>query len=112
MLPAGEGQPPLLEVQPGGEGVVGRRFELYVRGVELCNGYVELTDAAEQRRRFDEEAGQRRALGKRPPVRDEEFLAALDSGMPECAGVALGLDRLVMLALGLDDIEKAVPFRD
>ena len=92
--------------------LVGRRFELYVHGVELCNGYQELTDAAEQRRRFDEEAGQRRALGKRPGVRDDEFLAALDAGMPECAGVALGLDRLVMLALGIDDIGRAVPFVD
>ena len=84
-------------------------FRTYLLSLD---GYQELTDAAEQRRRFDEEAGIRRALGKRAGVRDDEFLAALDSGLPECAGVALGLDRLVMLALGIDDIERVVPFVD
>jgi elongation factor P--beta-lysine ligase len=77
------------------------RFELYACGVELCNGYHELADPEEQRARIEAENRRREALGKeRYPV-DEAFLAALDAGLPDCAGNALGVDRLVLLVGGL-----------
>lgn len=87
-----------------------RRFELFVDQVELCNGYTELTDAAEQRRRFVSDLEIRRQMGKPLPPVDENFLAALESGMPACSGVALGLDRLFMLALGKKEIKDVVLF--
>jgi lysyl-tRNA synthetase class 2 len=75
------------------------RFELYVCGVELANGFGELTDPVEQRARFEAEMAEKERLyGERYPL-DEDFLAALDE-MPEACGVALGFDRLVMLATG------------
>lgn len=81
------------------------RFELYVCGVELANAFTELTDAAEQRARFTEEMAAKQArYGITYPL-DEDFLAALEFGMPEASGIALGFDRLVMLACGVDDIE-------
>ncbi len=89
---------------------VAHRFELYVRGVELCNGYWELTDAAEQQRRFEADNAQRRQAGKREMAADGHLLAALAQGLPDCAGVALGLDRLLMLKLGLEDIAAVLPF--
>ena len=83
------------------------RFELYACGVELANGFGELTDAAEQRRRFEAEMDEKeRVYGERYPL-DEDFLAALPH-MPEASGVALGLDRLVMLATGASRIEQVV----
>lgn len=89
-------------------GDTARRFELYVNGIELCNGYQELTDVREQRERFLSDAKKRRKMGKQVPKIDEDFLIALlKREMPECSGVALGLDRLYMLALGkknLDDV--------
>lgn len=87
-----------------------RRFELFVDQVELCNGYTELTDAEEQRRRFDADIEVRRRMGKPIPPVDERFLAALESGMPQCSGVALGLDRLFMLALGKKEIKDVILF--
>jgi len=87
---------------------VAERFELYVCGLELANAFGELTDAAEQRRRFAADQVKKRALyGKAYPV-DEDFLAALEHGLPECAGIALGFDRLVMLATDADDIEDVL----
>ena len=88
------------------------RFELYVNGIELCNGYEELTDASEQRKRFLEDIEKRKKMGKPIPKIDENFLAALKKGLPECSGVALGLDRLYMLALGKDDIGDVLLFRE
>lgn len=83
---------------------VAERFELYVCGVELANGFGELTDAAEQRRRFDAEMDEKqRVYGERYPV-DEDFLAALPH-MPPASGVALGFDRLVMLATGARSVD-------
>ena len=76
------------------------RFELYVNGIELCNGYEELINVKEQKARFLEDIEKRKSMGKPVPKIDEDFLAALEKGMPECSGVALGLDRLYMLALG------------
>ena len=87
-----------------------RRFELFVDKVELCNGYTELTDAKEQRRRFESDLEIRRGMGKSLPTLDERFLAALESGMPECSGVALGLDRLFMLAMDKENISEVVLF--
>jgi lysyl-tRNA synthetase class 2 len=83
------------------------RFELYAAGVELANGFGELTDPEEQRQRFEAEmAEKQRIYGQRYPL-DEELLAAL-ALMPEASGVALGLDRLVMLATGARRIEEVM----
>ena len=86
------------------------RFELYGRGMELANGYHELSDVAEQRRRFavDQQARGRRGL----PVNslDAHLLAALEAGLPDCAGVALGFDRVLMLALGAERIDEVLAF--
>ena len=78
--------------------------------MELCNGYTELTDAKEQRRRFDADLEIRRGMGKPLPPIDEHFLAALESGMPACSGVALGLDRLFMLAMNKKEIKDVILF--
>ena len=84
------------------------RFEVYVCGIELANAFGELTDAAEQRRRFVADQAKKQALyGETYPI-DEDFLAALDCGLPECAGIALGFDRLVMLLTGAEDIEDVL----
>ena len=86
---------------------VAERFELYACGVELANGFGELTDATEQRRRFEREMDEKeRVYGERYPL-DEEFLAAL-SQMPDASGVALGFDRLVMLVLGAPRIDAVI----
>jgi elongation factor P--(R)-beta-lysine ligase len=86
---------------------VAERFELYVCGVELANGFGELTDASEQRRRFESEMAEKeRIYGERYPI-DEEFLAAL-AQMPEASGVALGFDRLAMLATGSRKIDDVI----
>lgn len=89
---------------------VARRFELYGGGMELANGYLELTDAAEQRRRFEADLKRRGELGAEPLPIDEKLLAALDSGLPDCSGVALGFDRLLMLATGADSIDEVLSF--
>lgn len=91
---------------------VAKRFELYIENMELCNGYEELTDPAEQRRRFEADIAFRKAHGKPVPALDERFLSALEYGMPEASGVAMGLDRLFMLALGKKKIEEVVLFMD
>jgi lysyl-tRNA synthetase class 2 len=90
--------------------LVGHRFELYVHGVELANGYWELCDAQEQRRRFMADNRRRKATGLQEQPLDERLLAALAAGMPDCAGVALGLDRLLMLGTGIEDIRRVLAF--
>ncbi|HEY6477032.1 MAG TPA: amino acid--tRNA ligase-related protein, partial [Polyangia bacterium] len=85
------------------------RFELYARGLELANAFGELTDPVEQRRRFEAESGVRAARGKAVYPIDEALLEALPR-MPPTAGIALGLDRLIMLALGAGDISDVVAF--
>ncbi|MEH6608412.1 MAG: EF-P lysine aminoacylase EpmA [Halioglobus sp.] len=87
-----------------------RRFELYVDGLELANGYFELTDAGEQRSRFERDNEQRTLEGIEPRPLDEKLLAAMVAGIPDCSGVALGLDRLLMLREGLDDISQTLSF--
>jgi len=89
---------------------VGQRFELYVDGVELANGYCELTDPTEQRQRFEDDNQRRREAGIRELPIDEKLLAAMASGLPDCSGVALGIDRLLMLVTGIDDIGRVQSF--
>lgn len=87
---------------------VAQRFELYVNGLELANAFAELTDPAEQRRRFKHDMDlKQRLYGERYPL-DEDFLAALEFGLPECSGIALGVDRLVMLAAGVTNINDVL----
>jgi lysyl-tRNA synthetase class 2 len=90
------------------DGRVAERFELYACGLELANAFGELIDAREQRRRFEADMVlKERLYGVRYPI-DEDFLAALEAGMPESAGIALGVDRLVMLLAGAERIEEVL----
>ena len=102
-------QAALARIRPDAEPVA-ERFELYLGGMELANGFQELTDPGEQRRRFEADLRERsaRGLDRLPP--DERFLAALEAGMPEAAGVALGLDRLLMVATGSTHIDQVLAF--
>jgi elongation factor P--(R)-beta-lysine ligase len=86
------------------------RFELYAEGVELANGYVELANPAEQRRRFEADLAERKRRGLATPAVDERLLAALAEGLPSCAGVAMGFDRVAMLALGATSIADVMAF--
>ena len=89
---------------------VAERFEIYLDGIELANGYHELADAGEQARRFEADRTRRRELGRPDTVPDEALLAALDAGLPDCCGVAVGFDRLMMACLGVSRIEQTVGF--
>jgi len=89
---------------------VAERFELYLEGMELANGFQELTDPREQRRRFAADLDKRAANGLERLPEDLEFLAALEVGIPETAGVALGLDRLLMVATGSAHIDEVLAF--
>lgn len=91
---------------------VAERFELFFNGIELANGFSELTDAELQRARFEQDNEIRRARGRAVHDIDENLLAALDAGLPNCAGVALGLDRLLMVLLDLDSIEQVLTFTE
>ena len=91
---------------------VAKRFEAYLGGMELANGYWELADADEQRRRFAADLVRRRGRGQPCPPADERLLQALATGLPDCAGVALGVDRLVMLAVGAGSIAEVLAFAD
>jgi lysyl-tRNA synthetase class 2 len=89
---------------------VAARFEFYVDGIELANGFHELANAGEQRARFERDLNLRRARGRVAPPLDERLLAALQAGLPDCAGVALGFDRLVAVALGAQRLSEAMAF--
>jgi lysyl-tRNA synthetase class 2 len=89
---------------------VAERFEVFVGGVELGNGFFELTDAEEQEARFDREIAYRRRRGLRNVIKDRRLLAALRAGLPDCSGVAIGLDRLLMLIAGSRHIEEVLAF--
>lgn len=106
--PASQAALARTEMRDGVE--VGARFELYVDGLELANGYHELTDPAEQLRRFERDNQLRRQRGAEARPVDERLLAALAAGLPDCAGVALGVDRLLMLASGESDIRRVLSF--
>jgi lysyl-tRNA synthetase class 2 len=93
-----------------GNPAVAERFEAYVGGVELANAFGELTDPLEQRARFEDDLGVRRARGLPQYPIDERFLAALGEGLPPSAGIALGVDRLAMLVLGARTIDEVVAF--
>ncbi len=96
----------LARLHPGGR--LAERFEVFVCGLELANGYSELTDPNVYHARFARERERREVVGREVYPADEDFAAALEAGLPDCAGVALGLDRLVMLAVGADEIEDVL----
>jgi lysyl-tRNA synthetase class 2 len=89
---------------------VAARFELYFRGIELANGFEELTDASELRQRLEDVNVARRVDGRRVLPTSESLLAAMSHGLPQCAGCALGFDRLAMLAIGATSIDKVIAF--
>jgi elongation factor P--(R)-beta-lysine ligase len=89
---------------------VALRFELYREGIELANGFRELASATEQRARFFRDVEERRRRSLPALGIDERLLAALEAGLPQCAGVALGFDRLVMLATGARHIDEVLAF--
>ncbi len=89
---------------------VADRFEVFHGAMELANGFVELRDTDEQRQRMQADLARRRAAASRPVPEDEPLLAALASGLPECAGVAVGFERLLMLATGAADIRDVLTF--
>ena len=99
-------QAALARVRGTGQTAVAERFELYVNGIELCNGYHELTDAAELRTRIRHDAVASETLLAEPA----RLLAAMESGLPPCSGVALGFDRLLMICLGFDSVRQVIPF--
>jgi lysyl-tRNA synthetase class 2 len=102
-------QAALARIRPGSPPVA-ERFELIGYGLELANGFHELTDAGEQRARFERELQMRRQAGLTYIPPDEHLLQALAQGLPDCSGVAVGLDRLVILAAGLDQISETTAF--
>ena len=102
-------QAALARVRAGGPAVA-ERFEAFFRGIELANGFHELLDAVEQRRRFQVDRDYRRSHGLPEVPLDENLLAALESGLPDCAGVALGLDRVLMLAAGAPSLDEVIAF--
>jgi len=102
-------QAALARIRPGNPPVASR-FEMYFKGVELANGFHELQDAAEQRRRFENDLVYRKQNNIPLVSVDERFLAALQHGMPDCAGVAVGIDRLIMLVLKCKMIAHVISF--
>lgn len=90
--------------------VSAKRFEVYFNNIELANGYEELTDVKQQQARFEAELKQRKNSSASVVPMDENLLAALASGLPECSGVALGLDRLLMLISGVESIDEVLTF--
>jgi lysyl-tRNA synthetase class 2 len=88
---------------------VAERFELYLGPIELANGYRELNDPVEQRERFERDLGRRAKRGTTQPPIDERLLAALPA-LPDCAGVALGMDRLLLAMLGSDRLADVLAF--
>lgn len=107
--PACQAELAKLHTRPDGVQVAGR-FELFIQGVELANAYEELTDADEQLARMREHEHRRRLLGMVPVAPDLRLVGALSAGMPEAAGIALGLDRLLMLLTGTGRLEEVLAF--
>jgi lysyl-tRNA synthetase class 2 len=90
--------------------IVAKRFELFGHSMELANGYFELSDAAEQRARFEKDNAARKEKGLQTHDADEKLIAALESGLPSCSGVAVGVDRLLMLLVGAKNISEVISF--
>ena len=105
-------QAALARLRDDGADTRAARFELIIDGVEIANGYHELTDAAELGARMARDNQQRLDARREPMAPDERLLAAMKAGLPDCAGVAIGVDRLVMLALGASSLAEVVPFAD
>jgi lysyl-tRNA synthetase class 2 len=104
-------QAALAQLKPYRSGYwVAQRFEVFIQGLELANGYYELQDNVEQTQRFEASLAERLAQGKMGFPLDQRLLAALAYGLPACSGVALGLDRLLMLALGASTIAEVISF--
>ena len=103
-------QAALARLRHSGERKVAERFELFVDGLELANGYRELTDAGEQRERFSADQACLAAEDRAGREIDERLLQALESGLPDCSGVALGVDRLLMLSLGAESLSDVLSF--
>ena len=87
-----------------------RRFEIYLNGIELANGFQELLDPTIQLKRFRQDNHQRQQRGQQQKAIDPYFMAALEHGLPACSGVALGLDRLMMAIIGVEKIEQVLSF--
>ena len=100
----------MARIRGEGADAVAERFELFLGPLELANGYHELADASEQRARFMRDVDVRASRGHAAPPLDESLLAALGHGLPACAGVALGVDRLLMAMLGTDRIADVLAF--
>lgn len=102
-------QAALAQVIKKGKEMVAERFEIYYRGTELGNGYHELRDPKEQKKRLEKELKKRNALGKPPLPIDYHFVKALEKGLPDCYGIAVGFDRLMMHRHGLKEIAPILP---
>jgi len=89
---------------------VAQRFECYYQGIELVNGFNELTDAGNQVQRFQQDNKIRKELGLKEKMIDKNLISALTHGLPQCSGVALGVDRLIMLALKAEHIKHVISF--
>jgi lysyl-tRNA synthetase class 2 len=99
-----------LSTLKAGNPVVSERFELFINGMEIANGFNELTDADEQLQRFENDLGARKKKGLTTPPVDKNFIDALKSGLPECAGVAMGIERLLMVLFEIDKINEVTTF--
>lgn len=102
-------QAALAKINPDDQRVADR-FEVYFKGIELANGFHELDNPKEQLARFEQDNVKRLEMGLAPQPIDYHLIAALESGLPDCAGVALGVDRLIMLALGCEHIDQVTAF--
>lgn len=103
-------QAALAKTEWNGKGVVAKRFEVFYAGMELANGYHELTDGSLQEERLCKANQKRISIGKTPYLIDYDFLDALKKGIPECSGVAVGFDRLMMLRHEKTEIKEVIPF--
>lgn len=102
-------QAALSQTKWKGDEHVAERFEIYCKGIELANGYHELTDPVEQRRRLQKANAERHQLGKETLPIDEDFINALEKGLPDCCGVAVGFDRLMLLRHNRKDLQEILP---